>query len=304
MSLGFLGRWCSAPVVAGFLAASAAPASAPTPAPTPAPANGPVINEFSPRPAGGEGEWIELFNPGPTPVALTGWHVHDGTGRERALPEIVLGGGRYLVLAARPDSLRAYFALADSVRVLRPDGWPTLNDRDGSGGAPADWIVVTDATGATADSVAYFEAWLPEARGRSMERVAPDGPSGDPGSWGWSLDPAGGTPGTVNSLGRNGGDRGENRLWGPTEVAPGRGPAVFGFRFPGPGTLAFRLVDREGREIAVLRPPAPAPAAGEWVWGSGAPAPPRSGPYFLCCHWQGEGHGRLLRDCLSLWVAR
>ena len=35
----------------------------------------PVINEFVVRPAGGEGEWVELMNPGKTRTSLGGWGI-------------------------------------------------------------------------------------------------------------------------------------------------------------------------------------------------------------------------------------
>jgi hypothetical protein len=264
-----------------------------------------LIHEFSPRPAGGEGEWIELRNPGAFPVGLDGWTVEDATERRRELPRLDLVPGAYIVLAARPDSLRARFAIPPTAPVERPSGWPTLNDNDGSGGAPADWIVLRDASGAVRDSVAYFASWLPAERGRSVERVAVSAPSSEPGSWGWSLDPAGATPGRANSLESGDGPGGPaetgEALTGPEVVDPGTAPAVFRYRFPGPGRLGVWLLDGEGREMAVLRAPEAAPAAGRWVWGPQTPAAPRAGPYVLCLRWQGESGRRTA--CRRVWVA-
>jgi len=263
-----------------------------------------VLNEFAPRPAAGEGEWVELFNPGPGVERLDGWTLTDGTGRSRALslaPPLEAGG--FLVLAARPDSLRAAYGLADTVIVVRPDGWPILNDRNGSGGAPADVVVLRDAAGAVVDSFAYYESWLPPVDGHSVERVGAGLSAVDPGSWGWSRDPAGATPGRTNSLAARPGDETRGALDGPDEVDPARRPAAFDYRLPGPGTLAFWLVDPDGREVAVLRPPAEAPAAGRWVWGSDGALPPRSGLYFLCLRWRTEDHPPV-RSCRPLWVMR
>ena len=259
----------------------------------------PVLSELSPRPVAGEGEWFEIENPDSVAVPLEGWLVWDGTGRRRTLPAHHLAPGARVAVAARPESLVLHFALPDSVAVVRPSGWPALNDRDAAAGEPADHLVLARPDGTVVDSVAYFEAWLPEERGRSLERVSPGATSTAPASWGWSLDPRGGTPGTRNTLAGDGrGDRGA--LTGPERVQPRSRPAVYGWRVPGPGILGVWLVDEGGRDLAVLREPAPAPAAGEFVWGAALPVPARPGRCFLCLRWRGEAG--VVRRCRSVWV--
>ena len=81
----------------------------------------PVLNELAPRPRGGEGEWIELLNPDPAPLLLDGWGIRDATGvLHRLGPGPVLEPGGFLVLAARPESLRIAFALDPVIPVWRP----------------------------------------------------------------------------------------------------------------------------------------------------------------------------------------
>jgi hypothetical protein len=262
----------------------------------------PVINEFVARPGGEEGEWVEILNPGPDAASLEGWFLLDATGKAHAIRGApVLESGGLLVLAARPESLLAQFDVPDRAAVIRPDGWPVLNDRDGSGGAPADVIVILRPDGTLSDSVAYFEAWLPPEAGRSLERGEPFLAGADPGAWGWSMDPAGATPGRPNTLALG---PSPSVTWaGPDEVDPSHNPAVFQFRFPGPGTLAVWLVDREGRELAVLQEPRNAPAAGRWIWSRGGELPPRPGYYFVCVRWQ-SGPRPPIRRCRSVWVSR
>lgn len=264
----------------------------------------PVLSEFVARPAAGEGEWIEIRNAGSDPVVLTGWIVRDATGRNRTLPESPpVPPDGYLLLADRPDSLRAAFALPPETPVVRPSGWPALNDHDAAPGSPADRIVLCRPGGEPEDSVAYFESWLPPERGRSLERVDPGAPGNEAGSWGWSVHAEGATPGRANSLSPpSGEERGDLR--GPRTVAPARKPEVFGFQYPEPGILALWLVARDGRAVAVLRPRAPAPAVGAWVWGADAPIPPRSGPYLICTRWQSESGGSVRTACRSVWVER
>ena len=47
-------------------------------------------------------DWIELYNPGTEPVALSGWSLTDDPGRPRrwTFPDVSLGGGEYLLVFA------------------------------------------------------------------------------------------------------------------------------------------------------------------------------------------------------------
>lgn len=261
----------------------------------------PVFNELVIRPAAGEGEWVELLNPGTGPVSLSGWVLRDGTGKSYLLPPAAeVGPGGFLVLASRPESLRVAYALPGSIRVLRPDGWPTLNDRDASRGRPADVLVLEPPGGPVADSVAYYEAWLPPRPGRSLERVDTAVPGVVPAAWGWSEDPSGATPGRSNSLVTEAAPGDPGAVWsGPRRVEPRRRAAVYGYRFPGPGTLAVWLLEPEGRVVEALSAPHPVPAAGHWVWSATQPLPTRAGLYFLCVRWRGKTS---VRRCLPVWV--
>jgi hypothetical protein len=260
----------------------------------------PVLNELAPRPGRGEGEWVEILNPDPVPVDLDGWQLRDATGVPHALGAgHRIEPGAYAVLAARPESLQKVFALPATVAVWKPEGWPVLNDRDAGRGLPADVVVLVDGTGVPVDSVAYFESWLPPEAGRSLERVDPSAPGSAAGSWGWSGDPTGGTPGRPNGLG--GVDR-STAVWsGPGRVDPERTPAVFHYRVPAPGRLAVTLLDPGGRTVARLASPHPVAAAGSWVWNPGTAGAPRPGPYLLCARWEGS---RVIRRCRTVWVLR
>ncbi len=35
-----------------------------------------LINEFMPRPSSGNPEWVELFNPNPVPIDISGWKIY------------------------------------------------------------------------------------------------------------------------------------------------------------------------------------------------------------------------------------
>ena len=262
----------------------------------------PVVNEFVARPADEEGEWIEVLNPEDAPVSLVGWSLRDGTGNRRAIiaPATVPARG-FLILAARPESLSTHYGLPPEIPVVRPQGWPVLNDRDASPGAPADVIVLSDARGVAVDSLAYYEAWLPPDAGRSLERAGAGASATSPASWGWSGDPSGATPGRTNSIAGGNPPPLEGSWEGPGHVEPGRVPAVFVYRWPESGTLTIALLDLDGRVVHLLQEPQAVGAAGRWVWGAGLPAARRPGEFFLCMRWEGEV-GRLLRVCRRVWV--
>ena len=259
---------------------------------------GVAINEIVVRPGGGEGEWIELAATDSVAASLDGWTLRDATGRTRVIEGIVPATG-FLILAARPDSLRYRYRLPESVAIEHPDGWPILNDHDAGPDLPADVIVLADANGAVQDSVAYFEDWLPPQPGRSVERVDTRMPAVIPGAWGWSVDPDGATPGRANSLSSLIGAP-EDVLSGPSEAAPRARPAVFTYRLPGSGRIDIRLIDESGREVALLKEQGPSPPVGSWTWGGGSPLPEHPGLYFLCLRWQG-GKERI-RRCRAVWV--
>jgi hypothetical protein len=114
------------------------------------------------------------------------------------------------------------------------------------------------------------------------------------------VDPEGATPGLANSLVVL--ESFTEGAWtGPDIVHPSRTPSLFRFRFKEPGTLGIWLVDDRGREVVILQPPVSVPPVGQWVWGSGSPAPPRAGLYFLCLRWQ-DASGSPVRRCRPVWV--
>lgn len=70
-----------------------------------------VLNELHYHPlnggtGGGDGEFVELFNPGSAPVSLAGWRFTDGIGFEFP-PGVILPPRGYLVVAADADAFRS-----------------------------------------------------------------------------------------------------------------------------------------------------------------------------------------------------
>lgn len=156
-----------------------------------------VINEIMYAPAGGEPEWIEVYNPSRDPVTIRDWSVSDAAVASRHLltSEVVTVLGEGFLILTR-DSAALADAHADiSCAVLVVQGFPPLNN----GG---DAVVLRDELGAKIDSVWYLAGWGGNSAGRSLERIDPQGESTAAANWGTSRADGGSTPGRKNSLSR------------------------------------------------------------------------------------------------------
>ncbi|MDG6220893.1 MAG: lamin tail domain-containing protein, partial [Candidatus Thermoplasmatota archaeon] len=82
-----------------------------------------LINEFMPWPEQGEEEYIELYNPGDSPIFLDGWLIDDmeGGSAPKGLDGMVVPEGGYLVLWGGFTRVRLNND-GDSVRLIDPDG--------------------------------------------------------------------------------------------------------------------------------------------------------------------------------------
>jgi uncharacterized repeat protein (TIGR01451 family) len=145
------------------------------------------------------GEYLEIFNPGTTPVNLAGWSL-DVDGAMLPLDKAGAGGtpvglnvypGTYYTLGQTKDKLLS--------QGHTPDyqiGWGfSLNDLWLTNGAPlAYWIRLQNPSGATVDEVYYNSAtWPAPQLGRSLELEHPWANNNDPTKWhvaGTNFDPA------------------------------------------------------------------------------------------------------------------
>lgn len=202
--------------------------------------DGPLeLTEVQFHPASGEGEWVELRNRSPEPVALALFTLADRSevpGRIAApasLPPESLA-----VLAQDLPAFRRAFPGLDTLRVVAASPWASLNNGNDSTGV-ADIVTLRETDGLLVERFAYSSAGLPA--GVPLERRD--------GEWG----PASGAPGTPLAFPRF--DRVTDLEF---EVAPRRlqagGEAVrLAWRLPWPrARVTIELFDLEGRRAAVL----------------------------------------------------
>jgi hypothetical protein len=153
-------------------------------------------------------EYIELFNRGTEPVNLSGWQISDGV--DFVFPDVTLGAGQYLVVAADVDTFKTKYPSISNV----VGGWAgRLSNR-------GETIELVDDAGVRIDRVNYADegdwavremgpldhghrgwVWsdLHDGGGSSLELINASMPNEYGQNWAASITP-GGTPGTVNSV--------------------------------------------------------------------------------------------------------
>ncbi|MGV3531973.1 MAG: CotH kinase family protein, partial [Chthoniobacteraceae bacterium] len=174
----------------------------------------PVLTEIMFHPAGTPEpqaeEWLEIHNPDPDPVNLSGWKISRGV--QFTLPAAtVLPPDGYLVIAADVARFQAKHPGSTAAVI---GGWTGRLSNSG------ETIRLENSTGNTVDEVTYADEgdwalrvrgalhfghrgwdWLSEAdgSGRTLERRSTWLPGSSGQNWG-SSGAMGGTPGAVNSL--------------------------------------------------------------------------------------------------------
>jgi len=148
-----------------------------------------VINEIMYDPAAGDPEWLEVYNPGPDSVVLSGWSLRDAASRAVIPGDILLPGDSYAVFSRSTiiDILNM-----DANRFYLLTDLPTLNN----GG---DRLSLRDASGSLIDTAAY-RASQGGGDGVSLERINPLLPGTVSGNWGSAAASGGATPGAPNSI--------------------------------------------------------------------------------------------------------
>jgi len=150
-----------------------------------------IINEFIYIPkADYGGEWIELMNVSEDTVNLANWQIGDNSSQvEVTTTDIMVPPSEYVLLSS-DESIADYWDLG-GIHVHCEGSLPTLNNTEDS-------IVVIDLCGHVIDSLKYSSNWGYQ-QGISLERINPYRDSDISGNWTLSINPAGGTPGYINS---------------------------------------------------------------------------------------------------------
>jgi len=156
-----------------------------------------VINEIladqSPVVGLPEAEFVELYNATTDRTFdLAGWTFGDG-GTPAVLPTYTLLPGEHVVVMAT-GSLPLFTGVTNKIGV---SGFPSMNN-DG------DPLILKDDLATTIDAVTYALSWYQDPvkadGGWTLEQIDPTSPCSGSSNWRASIAPAGGTPGSANSI--------------------------------------------------------------------------------------------------------
>ncbi|MET0392196.1 MAG: lamin tail domain-containing protein [Chitinophagaceae bacterium] len=156
-----------------------------------------VISEIMADPAPPVGlpnnEWIELTNTATLPIDLQGWRIGDAAGQSGPMPAFILPPGGYVIVCAN-SAATALSAFGPAISVT---SFPSLDNE-------ADQLYVKAAGGMTVHAVNYTSGWyrneLKQQGGWTLEMIDTHNPCGGSNNWRAGNNPAGGTPGSVNSV--------------------------------------------------------------------------------------------------------
>ncbi|MDH7515473.1 MAG: lamin tail domain-containing protein [Bacteroidota bacterium] len=150
----------------------------------------PVINEIMYRPAAGECEWVELFNPSNDTVNLRDWILHDATSTRPLITstDLFFPPGGYIVIAS--DSSILATGSGFPLHIMK--NFPSLNNS-------GDDVFLRAPDSSLVECVPYRSSWG-GGTGVSLERIDVAASPTDASNWGSSRAPSGSTPGRWNSL--------------------------------------------------------------------------------------------------------
>jgi len=155
-------------------------------------------------------EFVELHNRGDAPADLLGWKFTNGIDFE--FPDVTLGAGEYLVVAANPNVFNTNYPTVTN--YIDGDGWEGHLSNSG------EKIELEDTLGVVIDMVTYADegdwavrewmrdpvygfgySWsnLHDGGGHTLEVINPAMTNNSGQNWSASI-PAGGTPGAANSV--------------------------------------------------------------------------------------------------------
>jgi len=168
-----------------------------------------VINEIMYEPLEGSCEWVELYNRSSEDVDIRKWELSDAPTPAGSVHRFLLSeqsrlvrSGEYVVIAGDSTITGAPYHLTQGTPGVH---LVVAGSSSGLGLAnEGDAVLVRDLSGSTVDSLAYspmmHHGALIDVRGRSLERIRPEGLTNDRSNWSTASAAQGGSPGTRNTI--------------------------------------------------------------------------------------------------------
>lgn len=138
-------------------------------------------------------EWIELTNTSSATINLQQWRIADASSVSGPMPFFLLKPDSSVIVCSNT----AFASLSAFGNCIAVSSFPSL-DNDG------DLLSLKTASGLTMHAVQYQSSWhkneLKKEGGWSLEMMDPHNACNGFSNWKASIDPSGGTPGTINSI--------------------------------------------------------------------------------------------------------
>lgn len=170
-----------------------------------------IFADPSPQIGLSEAEFIEIHNRSTNPIDLNGWQFSDGSSTA-TLPSKIIMPNAYWVICGTANA--SAFSPENTLGV---SNFSTLNNSGES-------LTLKSVEGFLIDSVHYALGWYQDENkqegGWTLELIDTNNTCGEENNWTASIDPAGGTPGKVNSVNANNPDLNGPKLLTATVVNP------------------------------------------------------------------------------------
>ncbi|MDE3057409.1 MAG: lamin tail domain-containing protein, partial [Bacteroidota bacterium] len=231
-----------------------------------------VINEIMYDPESGEAEFVELFNRSPDSIDVYNWKLMNQATAIGKRARVVLSNKplflppKEFILVATDSSILTQFPFLYGKSVVINSSMALDNSGED--------IVLTDLTGTHIDSVHYYPFWHLKnisTKGRSLERINPNGSSSDARNWSSSVAPSAATPGATNSIYTSSLPASSSLSLAPNPFSPDNdGYEDFlsiSYKLPtNSSTIRVRMYDVAGRLVRTLANDEPAPSSGTVIW--------------------------------------
>lgn len=218
-----------------------------------------VINEILFNPVTGGSDYVELYNNSEKFINLKDWNMaslsNNLPANFRVISSQNLVFEPYSYLALTVDSVQVKQTyLNHGVGRFVYCNLPTYANSSGN-------VLLIDPNSTLIDSVNYLEKWhftlISDKKGKSLERINPNGPSNSPSNWQTASENSGwGTPGIQNSQYLNPQAQGQFSVE-PTVISPDNDGfedfAIFTYALPEPAMVGtIRIFDENGRPVREL----------------------------------------------------
>jgi hypothetical protein len=231
-----------------------------------------VINEIMYDPANGDAEFVELYNRSSDSIDVYNWKLMNQPSSSGKRTSVVLSKVRSFlppkefIIIATDSSMFTQFPQLVGKNVVVNSSFALNNSGED--------VVLADLTDMQIDSVHYSPSWHLKnisTKGRSLERINPNGSSNDARNWSSSVSSGAATPGEKNSIYTPSLPAASSLSLSPNPFSPDNDGfedfLSINYVLPtNSATVRLRIYDVTGRLVRLLANDEPASSSGTIIW--------------------------------------